>query len=65
MCMLTARIRPCHPRAAPAGMRVLGVTTCLSAEEMAQLGPDGVFDVITSITVADIKRTAYTNQEQR
>jgi hypothetical protein len=35
-------------------MRVIGVTTTLSPEDMATNQPDKVFDSITSIRVADL-----------
>jgi hypothetical protein len=43
-------------------MRVIGVTTTLSVQEMQQQAPDAVFPVIGSIHVADILATQYTQQ---
>jgi hypothetical protein len=43
-------------------MRVIGVTTTLSNEEMQQQAPDAVFPVIGSIQVADILATRYTQE---
>ncbi|KAI8465017.1 MAG: HAD-like domain-containing protein [Monoraphidium minutum] len=37
-----------------AGMRVIGVATTLSIEEMRREGPDMVFDDISRVTVADV-----------
>jgi len=43
-----------------AGMRVIGVTTTLSAQEMAAEGPDGVFEDVSRIGVGDIVGTKTT-----
>jgi hypothetical protein len=37
-----------------AGMKVIGVTTSLSPEEMQLLNPDKVFDSISSMSVSDL-----------
>lgn len=45
---------PCMPLYLAAGMKVIGVTTTLSAGEMQLLNPDKVFCSISSISVSDL-----------
>jgi hypothetical protein len=42
-----------------AGMRVIGLTTTLTVEEMEKEAPDAVYPVIGSVSLAEILATKY------
>lgn len=52
---------PTHPLSLlAAGMRVVGLTTCLSDQEMAGLAPDLIRPTITQLSLEDLQSISYT-----